>query len=138
MRHTTNTTELAARLRERRSTRGLTLRQAANEIGVSHTTLSRVLRETRIPDRESLLLLARWLGKPIEDFLSEPSSMQDSQPQPEQTEETYIPELVARHLRADRRLKPEDVETLMLVFRTMYESFRTRNEAQSIDTETET
>lgn len=126
-----NTAELAARLREKRFTQGLTLRQAAHAVGISHTTLSRVIRGTRVPDRESLLLLARWLNVSVEELTCSEDTQDRAQPEhdhPERVE--YTPESVARLLRADRRLKPADVEALMFVFRTMYDSFLVRNEDQ--------
>ena len=124
-----NTTELAARLREKRFTQGLTLRQAARAVGISHTTLSRVMRGTRVPDRESLLLLAKWLNVSVEELIYSDGAMDHTQPESDQPKQgEYTPETVARLLRADRRLKPADVEVLMMVFRTMYDSFSTRNE----------
>ena len=124
-----NTAELTARLREKRFTQGLTLREAARAIGISPTTLSRVLRGTRVPDRESLLLLARWLNVSVEELTYGDTTIDHAQSEQCRLEqEEYTPETVARLLRADRRLKPADVEALMLVFRTMYDSFSTRND----------
>ncbi len=54
--------EFAARLRQKRLAHRLSLRQAAQEAGVSPTTFSRVERGDHLPDRENLLLLANWAG----------------------------------------------------------------------------
>jgi transcriptional regulator with XRE-family HTH domain len=68
MQSTINTVELATRLRDKRCARGLSIRQAARDAGVSQATLSRVLRGNHVPDRENLVLLARWLDASIEEF----------------------------------------------------------------------
>jgi transcriptional regulator with XRE-family HTH domain len=117
-----NATELAARLREKRLARGLSLRQAAQEVGVSPTTFSRVERGDHLPDRENLLQLANWVGVTLEQIASSPA---------DQNVVTHSPgestvEAVALHLRADKDLDPKDAQILMEVFRVAYENLRKR------------
>jgi transcriptional regulator with XRE-family HTH domain len=116
-------TELAARLREKRLARGLSLRQAAQEVGVSPTTFSRVERGDHLPDRENLLQLANWVGVTLEQIASSPA---------DQNVVTHSPgestvEAVALHLRADKDLDPKDAQILMEVFRVAYENLRKRH-----------
>ncbi len=49
--------------------RNLGLRPAAREIGISHTTLDRVLKGD-IPNIPSAQKLAKWLNVPMEDILN--------------------------------------------------------------------
>lgn len=50
-----------------RQAQGLSWRQAAREIGVSPSLLSRLANGQR-PDADGFVTLARWLGMPTEDF----------------------------------------------------------------------
>ena len=53
---------LAARVKAKRRGLGFSLRDAADAIGVSAATLSRVETGDRLPGRDSLLRIAQWLG----------------------------------------------------------------------------
>jgi len=80
-----------------RQARDLSWRQAAKEIGVSPSLLSRLANGQR-PDADGFVTLARWLGMPTEDFVTG-----DSPARP--------PELAAQIaplLRAQVGLTPED------------------------------
>jgi transcriptional regulator with XRE-family HTH domain len=130
MRYTIKADELASQLREKRITQGLSVRQAARGAGVSYVTLSRILRGIQMPDINNLILLARWLDVSLEDFISTADSADLAQPVPDRGEQgQYTPETVARVLRTDHRLKPGDVESLMVSFRAMYDNFVARNKA---------
>ena len=48
-------------MREKRAAKGLTIQEAAEEVGVSAATFSRVSRG-HLPEFEHLLLLAQWVG----------------------------------------------------------------------------
>jgi transcriptional regulator with XRE-family HTH domain len=114
--------EFASRVHEKRLARGLSLRQAAQEAGISPTTFSRVERGDHLPDRENLLLLANWAGVTLEQVSTD------------RTEHDVIihssgestVEAVALHLRADKDLDPKDAQILMEVFRVAYENLRKR------------
>ncbi len=100
--------ELAALLKERRRSRGLTLRAAAAEAGVALATFSRV-ESGRVPDLLTFQHLVRWLGVEPERFF--PSG-------PQRASSTV--ELVAHHLRMDPLLPPHAAETLSQLVQQMY------------------
>lgn len=84
-----------------RQAQGLSWRQAAKQIGVSPSLLSRLANGQR-PDTDGFVTLARWLGMPTDDFVV---GDQPSRP----------PELaaqVAPLLRAQPDLTPEDLRYL--------------------------
>lgn len=114
--------EFASRLREKRLSRGLSLRQAAQEVGVSATTFSRVERGDHLPDRENLLQLANWLGVTLEQVATTPADHDVVTHSPGES----TVEAVALHLRADKDLDPKDARILMEVFRVAYENLRKR------------
>jgi transcriptional regulator with XRE-family HTH domain len=118
-----NAAELASRLREKRLARGLSLRQAAQEAGVSPTTFSRVERGDHLPDRENLLQLANWVGVTLEQVASPPADHDVVTHSPGES----TVEAVALHLRADKDLDPKDAQILMEVFRVAYENLRKRH-----------
>jgi len=62
---------LASHLQSKIEEDGLTLRDAAGEIGCSPATLSRMLKGSRsdnYPDAQNLFKAVSWLGKSISDF----------------------------------------------------------------------
>jgi transcriptional regulator with XRE-family HTH domain len=88
---------LGAILKARRREKHLSLRDLADQTGVSLNTLSRVERG-HVPDLKNFQLILAWLEVPAERFLERAG------------EAASTPEVIARHLRADRRL-PEDAAT---------------------------
>jgi transcriptional regulator with XRE-family HTH domain len=92
---------LGAILRARRREKHLSLRDLADQTGVSLNTLSRVERG-HVPDLKNFRLIVEWLELPAERFL-EPAG------------EASTPEVIARHLRADRRL-PQDAAAKIAEF----------------------
>jgi transcriptional regulator with XRE-family HTH domain len=111
-----NITELAAQVRGKRIDQRLTIRQAALAAGVARTTLSRVEHGERVRDYDSLVRIAGWLGLPLQDLITS----QDEAWEPSWPDTVTTPETVARVLRADDTLGPEEVETLMVTFRALY------------------
>lgn len=99
---------LGTTLRARRRERRLSLRDLAEEIGVSLNTLSRVERG-HIPDLKNFQRIVDWLEVPSDSFLvAEP----DSPP---------MPEVIARHLRSDRLLTPEGAAQIAGMVEEMYQ-----------------
>lgn len=94
-------------LKARRRARRLTLRDLADEIGVSLNTLSRVERG-HLPDLKNFQRIVEWLEVPAERFL-EPVG-----------EDVSTPEVIARHLRSDERLTPEAASTIADFVQEMY------------------
>ena len=87
--------DLAKCLRDRRNTKGIGLRVAAREAGVSFNTFARV-EKGYVPDIETFARLARWLGHSPADFLGQGGITSDS-----------TPDLIEAHLRGDPALSSE-------------------------------
>ena len=49
-------------LEQRMRERSLSIREAAKEIGVSHTTISRIINEQTTADIYTLIAVSKWLG----------------------------------------------------------------------------
>ena len=107
--------ELATRIKARRRERGISLRSAATEAGVSAATLSRVERGDYLPERDNLFRLLRWVGAPA----AEPSGPAEPHPPGAATMEA-----IELHLRADKDLTPDDAETIAQMVRLAYERLR--------------
>jgi transcriptional regulator with XRE-family HTH domain len=98
--------QLGAMLRERRGK--LSLRQAAQEAGVSFSTFSRVEAGSH-PDLTSFTLFCGWLGVAPAHFFA-PSARREIEP---------VEEAIA-HLSSDPRLEPEAAQKIADVLRGMY------------------
>src|ERR1041384_5229735 len=61
-----NTAELGNAIRRRREQQRMSLRDLADETGVSASTLSRIENGTGKPDADNIARLAAWLDMPIE------------------------------------------------------------------------
>lgn len=97
---------LGAQLRARRREKRLSLRDLADEIGVSFNTLSRVERG-HVPDLRNFQRIVDWLGVAAEHYL-----------EPEETPSTAG--AIARHLRMDPRLSSEAAEKIQHLVEDMY------------------
>ncbi len=101
------TSQLGAILRARRREKRLSLRDLAAGIGVSMNTLSRVERG-QVPDLKNFQRIADWLDMPTESLLY---PTRDPSP---------TPEIIARHLRSDRRLPTEAAREIARLVEDMY------------------
>lgn len=99
---------LGAVLASRIEADGLSWRQAAGQIGVSPSLLSR-LRQGQRPDLESYAKLVAWLRLPADEFLREQSA--DARPAPE------LNSAVSALLRARSDLSDDDKQLLESIFR---------------------
>jgi transcriptional regulator with XRE-family HTH domain len=106
--------DLGARLRARRRRLGLSLREAAAEVGVSAATLSRIEGGGHLPERDNLFRLLRWLGV-------EPAPAPGTEPHPP---DASTMEAIELHLRADRDLSAADADALAQMLRLAYERLR--------------
>ncbi len=97
---------LGAILRARRREKHLSLRELHELTGVAVNTLSRVERGD-VPDLKNFRLIVEWLDLPAERFL-------------EGAGEASTPEIIARHLRADRRLPSEAARKIVEMVEEMY------------------
>ena len=118
-----NTGELGRAVKRRREEMSLSLRDLAEETGVSASTLSRIENGTGKPDADNIARLTSWLDVPMERILG--SRQADS---PEGKPVIYYareptPEIVEAHLRADRNLTPETAAALSELFRVAYAQF---------------
>ncbi|HTU38268.1 MAG TPA: helix-turn-helix transcriptional regulator [Acidimicrobiales bacterium] len=93
-------------LRARRREKHLSLRDLSDLIGVPSNTLSRVERGD-VPDLKNFRRIVEWLELPAERFL-------------EAAGEASTPQIIARHLRADRRLPAEAAQQIMEMVEEMY------------------
>jgi transcriptional regulator with XRE-family HTH domain len=114
-----NISHLGVLLRQRRRERRRSLRDLADEIGVSLNTLSRVERG-HVPDLVNFQRIVDWLDVPADAFLEPASS------------EASIPEVIARHLRADPRLTDEDAQRIAELVQEMYQSLVTDESSLAI------
>lgn len=92
------------------ATEGMSWREAARQIGVSPSLLSR-LRNDQRPDLDSYVMIVRWLGMSADDFLISDEST-SRRTQPELTSE------VAALLRARPDLTDQDRALLESMFRS--------------------
>jgi len=111
---------LVARVKARRRSLGFSLRDAADAIGVSAATLSRVESGGRLPGREALLRIAHWLGVRL-DLSEPPRGGRHSGPS---APALTTLEAVELRVRADRGLAPAQAEALTEIFRIAYEQFK--------------
>lgn len=112
-------TELARRVRAKRTAEGLSLRAAAAVLGMSASTLSRVESGEHLPERDHLLRLAAWAGLSLDP--GAPAARQQIH-----REDASTVEAIELHLRADQQLEPDDAELLVRLVRTAYEQMSKR------------
>ena len=121
--HGVNTSELGNAVKRRRESLGLSLRDVADETGVSASTLSRIENGTGKPDADNIARLASWLDMPIERVMHHGQrNASDPKPVVYYPHES-TPEIVEAHLRADRQLSPETAKALSELFRVAYKQF---------------
>ena len=107
MTNETNVPRLGVMLRKRRREQRLSLRDLAARIGVSLNTLSRVERG-HVPDLKNFQRIVDWLDVPADSLLVADADMK------------VTPEVIARHLRSDRRLSAEAAARIATIVEDMY------------------
>ena len=118
-----NTAELGSAIRRRREQQGMSLRDLADETGVSASTLSRIENGTGKPDADNIARLAAWLDMPIERVIHHGNrAATDPKPVVYYPHES-TPEIVEAHLRADKHLTPQTAKALSELFRVAYAQF---------------
>ena len=90
-----------------RKRRGLSLREAASDIGIPFNTLSRV-EKGHIPDLPKFKRLVEWCGADVGQFF---------EPREKPVSTTDI---IATHLRADRNLPDEAAEHIADIVKDLY------------------
>jgi transcriptional regulator with XRE-family HTH domain len=119
--HLVNTIELGRNIKRRREELNLSLRDVANETGISASTLSRIENGTGKPDADNIARISQWLNMPMERVMNTKY---------EGTVEPVVyypheatPSIVEAHLRADKNLTPETAKALSELFRVAYAQF---------------
>lgn len=118
--------ELIYRKRRREN---LTLQQAAEQIGTSAATLSRLERHRPtaradtsppiIPETRTLTAITHWLGVSIEELLG--NGPAESDEASTISHEVLTPDTIVAHLRANPKLDEKGVEMVTQIFRAAYE-----------------
>jgi transcriptional regulator with XRE-family HTH domain len=118
-----NTVELGRAIRRRREEKALSLRDVADQTGVSASTLSRIENGTGKPDADNIARLTSWLDVPMERIVGRrQKDSKDVQAVVFYPHES-MPEIVEAHLRADRNLTPDTAKALSEMFRVAYQQF---------------
>ena len=115
-----NTQELGRAIKRHRDELKMSLRDVADEIGVSASTLSRIENGTGKPDADNIARITRWLDMPVDRVMSGHGS--NVEPVVYYPHEA-TPEIVEAHLRADKKLTPETAKALSELFRVAYQQF---------------
>ena len=118
-----NTVELGRAIRRKREEQGLSLRDVADETGVSASTLSRIENGTGKPDADNIARLTTWLNVPMERIMGGREASDDEAKAVVYFPQESMPEIVEAHLRADRSLTPETAQALSELFRVAYAQF---------------
>jgi transcriptional regulator with XRE-family HTH domain len=118
-----NTVELGRAIRRKREEMGLSLRDVADETGVSASTLSRIENGTGKPDADNIARLTGWLNMPMERVMSGRQLDSDGTKAVVYFPQEAMPDIVEAHLRADRNLTPETAKALSELFRVAYTQF---------------
>ncbi len=118
-----NTVELGRAIRRKREEAGLSLRDVADETGVSASTLSRIENGTGKPDADNIARLTSWLNMPMERVMGARTAEGDESAPVVYFPQEATPDIVEAHLRADRNLTPETAKALSELFRVAYQQF---------------
>ena len=118
-----NTVELGRAIRRKREEVGLSLRDVADETGVSASTLSRIENGTGKPDADNIARLTAWLNVPVERIMSGRHGEGEEINPVVYFPQESTPEIVEAHLRADRNLTPDTAKALSELFRVAYAQF---------------
>ena len=118
-----NTTELGRAIRRKREELGMSLRDVADETGVSASTLSRIENGTGKPDADNIARLTAWLNVPMERIMGGRQLDGDEAKPVVYFPQEAMPDIVEAHLRADRNLTPETAKALSELFRVAYAQF---------------
>jgi transcriptional regulator with XRE-family HTH domain len=115
-----NTADLGKAIKRRREELKLSLRDVADVVDVSASTLSRIENGTGRPDADNIARLTQWLDMPVDRLIRQGTS--DVEPVIYYPHEP-VPEIVEAHLRADKNLSKETAQALSELFRVAYTQF---------------
>lgn len=121
MTHADVDTELLGDLiRRRRKTDSLSLRDVADQIGVSAPTLQRV-EAGQPPNSANLIRIAEWLQLPVEELLKKGKKP---------TNQLATVAQIEVHLRADPNLSAEAAEAIADSVQKLYAAFSKQNRSK--------
>lgn len=103
----------------KRRARELSWRDAAIEIGVSASTLTRMAQGAS-PDVEGFGKMVKWLGVSADDFIAHTKSRASKQDDPDD-----LLVVVSRHLRASKALDPKSAKALEGIIEAAYKQMKT-------------
>jgi transcriptional regulator with XRE-family HTH domain len=106
-----DTTALLGALEAKKDEEGRSWRDIARELGIDHSTFTRLGRGQR-PDVDTLVTLTDWLGVPLDTFVVGDAPHDERQ-------ETLA--AIATYLRADKALKPRSAQAIESVLRAAYD-----------------
>ncbi|MCB0124905.1 MAG: helix-turn-helix transcriptional regulator [Caldilineaceae bacterium] len=110
-----NLARLGEIIKAKRQEAGLGLRAAAEESGISASTLSRLERGIgAAPDAETMTKLSEWLEASVDDLLF------GGEAKFKELEALSTPDIIEVHLRADKNLSDETAKALADLFRAAY------------------
>ena len=111
-------------LEQRMKERSLSIREAAKEIGVSHTTISRIINEQTTADIYTLIAVSKWLGCTPSSLLNGEVGGKDALvPKIAALVEAY-PDLAAVLEKALERVEKEEISPDVLVDLMRYAAYR--------------
>ena len=102
-----------------RSRRGMSLRDAAAEIGIPFNTLARV-EKGRVPDLPKFKRLVEWCGADVNQFFEA------------QEKAIATTDLIAEHLRADPNLSPEAAQQISGIVSDLYQALAQPQEVLAV------
>ncbi len=109
MEHLFESRHFAARVKQRRGSKGL--RDAAKELGTSPSTLDRIERGALVPSVEFFLRLCAWMEASPQEFFFSPAA---------QNGEPGTLEQVEHALRRDGTIDPELAEAIITLLGLLY------------------
>lgn len=118
-----STVELGRAIKRRREELKMSLRDVADETGVSASTLSRIENGTGKPDADNIARLTGWLKMPIDRVMVVKQKGKDEEKPVIYFPHEPTPEIVEAHLRADKNLSEETANALSELFRVAYTQF---------------
>lgn len=120
-----NLARLGEIIKAKRQESGLGLRAAAEESGISASTLSRLERGLgAAPDAETMTKLSDWLKASVDDLLF------GGEAKFKKLEDLPTPDIIEVHLRADKNLSPETAKALADLFRAAYKQLAREDKGQ--------
>lgn len=111
--------DLGRLVAEERSRRGISIRQAAEDIGIPFNTLARV-EKGHVPDLPKFKRLVEWCGADIQQFF-------ELQEKPESTSES-----IAVQLHSDPNLSPEAAEQIAGIVKELYQALARPKEPSAV------